>query len=129
MVSSGYMTYATFKSIWTAEIVEARFDLINVRLGGVLNFLLTRDAANDITDTRVTALLPQFCEEGLLNLMNGSKSNKFSDVWQFITTDAVRIMSRVLTQNREIVDMIYQVLGKKKIELSSVYLPSSNSKW
>lgn len=129
MVSSGYMTYATFKSIWTAEIVEARFDLINVRLGGVLNFLLTRDADNDITNTAVTALLPQFCEEATLQLMNGSKSNKFSDVWQFITTDAVRIMSRVLTQNREIVNMILGVLGTKKMEITTSRLPSSNTNW
>ena len=129
MVSSGYMTYATFKSIWAAEIVEARFDLINVRLGGILNYFFTRDAATDITDTKIVPLLEQFSEEALMNLLNGAKANKFSDVWQFINANASRIMSRILSENPVIVEMIKLDLSNKKIELTNTYLPSSTSRW
>ena len=129
MTSSGYMTYATFKSIWSAEIVEARFDLINVRLGGILNYYFTRDAATDITDTAIIPLLVQFSEEALMNLLNGAKANKFSDVWQFINANASMIMSRILDENPIIVDMIKTDLANQKMELTNTYLPSSNTKW
>lgn len=123
------MTYATFKSIWAAEIVEARFDLINVRLGGILNYFFTRDAATDITDTAIIPLLVQFSEEALMNLLNGAKANKFSDVWRFINANASMIMSRILRENPEIVDMIKKDLANKKMEITSSHLPSSTSKW
>ena len=123
------MTYATFKSIWDAEIVEARFDLINVRLGGILNYYFTRDAATDIVDTAIAPLLVQFSEEALMNLLNGAKANKFSDVWQFINANASMIMSRILRENPEIVDMIKLDLANKKMELTRVTLPSSNISW
>ena len=129
MTSSGYMTYATFKSIWSAEIVEARFDLINVRLGGILNYYFTRDAATDITDTAIIPLLVQFSEEALMNLLNGAKANKFSDVWQFINANASMIMSRILDENPIIVDMIKTDLANQKMELTNTYLPSSNTRW
>ena len=123
------MTYATFKSIWSAEIVEARFDLINVRLGGILNYYFTRDAATDITDTTIIPLLVQFSEEALMNLLNGAKANKFSDVWQFINANASMIMSRILDENPIIVDMIKTDLANQKMELTNTYLPSSNTRW
>ena len=123
------MTEATFEGIWLAEITTAQFDLINVRLGSILNYLLTRDAATDITSTAIVPILEHLSEEALLNLVQGSKSNKFSDVWQFIQTAAVRIMSRILTQNPEDVEMIKSDLGNKKMEITSRYLPSSNTKW
>ena len=123
------MTYTDFKSIWASEIVESRFDLINVRLGEILNYFFTRDAATDITSTAIKPMLEQLSEEALMNLLNGAKADKFSDVWQFINANAVRIMSRILDENPEIVEMIKQDLGTKKMELTRVTLPSSTSSW
>lgn len=114
MAASGYMTYDDFKSIWTSDLIEARFDLINVRLGEILNYFFTRDAPTDITDVTILPILEQLSEEALMNLLNGAKANKFSDVWQFINANAARIMSQILRDNREIVEMI-------NLQLSNVY--------
>lgn len=129
MAASGYMAEADFESIWGATIETARFDLINVRLGEILNYFFTRDAATDITATTVLPILEQLSEEALINLLNGAKANKFSDVWQFINANASRIMSRILSENPELVEMIKQDLGTKKMELTSSHLPSSTTNW
>lgn len=129
MVSSGYMIELDFESIWDAEIETARFAKINVRLGGILNYFFTRDAATDITDTRIVPLLVQFSEEALMNLLNGAKANKFTDVWQFINANASMIMSRILAENPTIVDMIKKDLSNEKMELTRVTLPSSTTNW
>lgn len=123
------MTYADFKTIWNAEIVEARFNLINIRIGEVLNYLITRDAATDVTSTTVTPMFEQLSEESLIELLQASKSNKFTDVWRFIQSNAARIIRRVLQNNREVVKMIKQDLGFEKMELTSSHLPSSNTNW
>jgi len=123
------MTYADFKTIWKAEIVEARFNLINVRLGEILNYLITRDAATDITSTAIKPMLEHFSEESLIELLQASKSNKFTDVWRFIQANAVNIVSKILRNNREVVEMIKSDLGSKKMELTSSHLPSSNTNW
>lgn len=113
MAASGYMTEADFESIWGATIETARFVLINVRLGEILNYLLTGDAATDITDTKVLPILEQLSEEALMNILQGSKSNKFNDVWQFIQSNATRIMSKILWDNRIIEKRLKISLGKK----------------
>jgi hypothetical protein len=123
------MTEADFESIWGATIETTRFNLINVRLGEILNYFFTRDAATDITSTAILPILEQLSEEALMNLLNGAKANKFTDVWQFINANAVRIMSRILDENPETVKMIKQDLGTEKMELTNTYLPSSNSRW
>lgn len=123
------MTEATFESVWGASIDTARFNLINVRLGGILNYFFTRDAATDITNTNVLPLMEQFSEEALVNLLNGAKSDKFSDVWQFINANASRVMSRILDENLTLVEQIKNDLATKKMELTRRTLPSSNSNW
>ena len=129
MTSSGYMTEATFESIWGATIETARFNLINIRIGGILNYLITRDGATDVTDTRVIVMFEELSEESLIELLQASKSNKFTDVWRFIQSNAARIISRVLRSNRETVEMIKRDLGFEKMELTSSHLPSSNTRW
>ena len=129
MVSSGYMTEATFEGIWGATIATAQFDLINVRLGGIMNYLLTRDGATDITNTAVLIMVIEMSEEALMQILQGSKSNKFTDVWRFIQSDAVSIIKKVLRDNRETVKMIKKDLGFEQMEITSSHLPSSNSNW
>ncbi len=123
------MTYADFKTIWNAEIVEARFNLINIRIGEVLNYLITRDAATDVTNTTVVPMFEQLSEESLIEFLQASKSNRFTDVWRFIQSNAARIIRRVLQNNRDVVKMIKQDLGFDKMEMTNVYLPSSNTRW
>ena len=113
MVSSGYMTELTVEGIWGATLTTAQFDLINVRLGGILNFTLTRDAATDITDTRVKVLIEQMSEEGLFDLLQAAKTNKFNDVWRFIASKSIWVMSRLIFQNRTIINQIKDVLLQK----------------
>lgn len=127
MASSGYIAEETdFESIWGATIATARFDLINVRLGEILNYLLTGDAATDITDTKVLPILKQLSEEALMNILQAAKSNKFNDVWQFMGMNATRIMSKVLWDNRLIMKRVQVTLGKRyNIKYSSkLRLPS-----
>lgn len=115
MAASGYMTYADFKSIWSAEIVETRFNLINIRMGELLNFTVRpdKDSQTDVTNTKVLPMLEQASEEALLDLMNAAKSNKFSDVWQFINSRSNWVMSKLLFQNRRIIDEIKELLEAK----------------
>jgi len=113
MAATGYITEEDFEAIWGATIVTARFTLINVRLGEILNYLLTDDAATDITDTKVLPILEHLSEEALVNILQASKSNKFNDVWQFIQTNATRIMSKVLWDNKKIVKKLGVTLGKR----------------
>ncbi|KKN56980.1 hypothetical protein LCGC14_0567020 [marine sediment metagenome] len=129
MAASGYMTEADFESIWGATIETARFGLINVRIGEVLNYLLTRDAATDITNTAILPMVEQLSEESLIELLQASKSNKFTDVWRFIQSNAARIIRRILQNNREVVKMIRQDLGFEKMEITTSRLPSSTSNW
>ena len=123
------MTELDFESIWGATITTARFNLINVRLGEVLNYLITRDAATDITSTAIKPMLEQLSEQSLIELLQASKSNKFTDLWRFIQSNAAQIVSRVLRNNREVVEMIKSDLGSKKMELTSSHLPSSTTNW
>ncbi len=123
------MTYADFKTIWNAEIVEARFNLINIRIGEVLNYLITRDAATDVTNTAIVPMFEQLSEESLIELLQASKSNKFTDVWRFIQSNAAHIIRRVLQNNRVTVKMIKKDLGFDKMELTSSHLPSSSARW
>ena len=129
MAPAGYMTELDFESIWGATIETARFTKINVRLGEILNYFFTRDAATDIADTKVLPILEQLSEEALMNLLNGAKANKFVDVWQFINANASSVMSRILRENPEIVEMVKSDLATKKMEITSSHLPSNSSAW
>lgn len=123
------MTEATFEGIWGATITTAQFDLINVRLGGIMNLLLTGDGANDITNSAVLIGIIEMSEEALMQIIQGSKSNKFTDVWRFITSNAVSIIRKILIDNRETVRQIKGILGSNKMEITSSHLPSSNTNW
>ena len=123
------MTELTFEGIWSATISTAQFALINVRLGGIFNYLLTRDAATDITDTAVLVIIEHMCEEASLQILQGSKSNKFTDVWRFILSDAVSIISKIITTNKTVIKMIKQDLGNEKMTLTRRTLPSSTTNW
>ena len=118
MASSGYMTIADTRSIWdTALLDETRFDYINVRFGEILNFKCRKDkdAATDITETKVLPILEQISEEGLLRLIAGAKIDATNNPWDFIQANIVSIMSKVLRDNKELIEEIKLVLETKVI--------------
>ena len=125
---SGYMDYDDFKTIWGSTILEARFNLINVRMGEILNFIVRadKDAQTDITNTKVLPMLEEASEEGLVELLQATKTNKFSDVWQFVQSNSVSVMSKMLFKNRQIIKEIKEVLESKvQIKYSNLLrLPS-----
>lgn len=115
------MTYETYKSIWAAEITEARFDLINVRMGGLLNLVVFGDASTDTTDATVLPFFIEFSEELLLTLVNAAKANKFSDVWQFIGSRVMDFFIDKYNKNLQLFDLIQKILGQtESIELTDL---------
>ena len=77
MASSGYMTEADTESIWDTAITTARFDLINVRMGEILNVFVRKDmdSQTDITDAKILPILEQMSEEALMELIQAAKGN------------------------------------------------------
>lgn len=115
MASSGYMDEDDMEAIWGASIPTTQFALINVRLGEILNFTVRKDkdAQTDVTDTRILPLLEQMSEEGLHDLLQAAKTNKFTDVWRFVTSKSIWVMSRLIFQNRQIIKEIKELLEAK----------------
>ena len=84
MVAVGYMTEADVEGIWDTTWDTARFNLINVRIAEIVNFLLTGDATNQTTDTAVLPILEQISEEILLDLKLAAQANAIIVPWDFI---------------------------------------------
>jgi len=117
MASSGYMTELDTESIWNAALDTDRFDDINVRFGEILNFKCRKDkdAATDITETKVLPILEQISEEALFRLIAASKLAGVTKPWEFIQANVVSVMSKVLRDNSELIDEIKLVLETKVI--------------
>ena len=129
MASSGYMTIGDVRSIWATALGDAtRFGYINVRFGEILNFTCRKDkdATTDITETKVLPILEQISEEGLLRLIAASKLANVTNPWDFIQANVVSVMSKVLRDNRELIEEIKLVLETKvRLKFSSnLNLPS-----
>ena len=69
MAFAGYMDEGDVESIWDTEWDTTRFDNINLRIGEMLNFLVTGIATQEITDTAVLPVLTQISEEVLFLLI------------------------------------------------------------
>ncbi len=97
------MTEVDTESIWDVSLDTTRFGKIGVRIAEILNFAVYDDATNQCTDAALTPIFEQLSEEILMELINAAKSNKFSDVWQFIQGNVMRISSKVLRANKDII--------------------------
>ncbi len=129
MAASGYMTELDTESIWDVSLETARFDKINIRIAEQLNFWVNDDAASQVTSTAAKSILIQLSEEILLDLIQSSKSYAVEKPWDFIQANVHRVSTRILADYDDILTKIRNILGSEKIELSTVYLPTSNSKW
>lgn len=110
MAAAGYMTEVDTESIWNVALDTTRFGKINVRMGEMLNFWITGDAATDITDTKVLPILEQLSEEALMRLMAAAKEGKFNDPWTFVQANVSSIMSQVIIENAFILKRVQNTL-------------------
>lgn len=123
MAASNYMTEADTESIWDTTLDTTRFGKIGVRIAELLNFWINNDATSQVTDTGVTPILEQLSEEILMSLINAAKSNKFTDVWQFIQMNVTRITSQAIQDNWVVLNAIKLKLTKHYIYTESANLP------
>ena len=128
MAASNYMTEADTESIWDVSLDTTRFGKIGVRIAKILNFWVYDDATNQCTNTAITPMFEQLSEEILMELINAAKANKFTDVWAFITGNVMRISSKVIRANIEILDFIKLIETQRYIYTTSndLELPSSD---
>lgn len=91
MAAAGYMDEIDVESIWKSDWDTVRFDLINVRIAEMLNFLVNGDATSQVTSTAVKPILEQISEEILLDLNMASKGSKFKNPWDFILANVSKI--------------------------------------
>jgi len=116
MAAAGYMTEVDTESIWDVALDTTRFGKINVRMGEMLNFWITGDAATDITDTKVLPILEQLSEEALMRLIAAAKEGKFNDPWDFVRANVSSIMSQVIIENSAILKRVQNTLyGRMEI--------------
>jgi len=117
MASSGYMTRTDVQSIWATTIDNTRFGYINVRFGEILNFKCRKDkdSQTDVTETKVLPILEQISEEALFRLIAAAKIESSSEPWGFIQANVVSVMSKVLRDNRELIEEVKLVLEAKVI--------------
>ena len=115
MAASGYMKETDTEGLWGVSLSTTQFNLINVRLGEILNFTVRKDkdSQTDVTDTKILPLLEQMSEEGMFELLQAAKTDKFTDVWRFVQSKSIWVMSKLIFQNRVIIKEIKDVLESK----------------
>ena len=87
MAFAGYMTELDVESIWDTAWDTVRFGKINIRIGEMLNFLVTGNATTAITSTAVLPILEQISEEILLDLKLAAQANAITVPWDFIAAN------------------------------------------
>ena len=130
MAASGYMTELDTESIWSSTLDTTRFGKINVRFGEILNFYCRKnhDAATDITDTAVLPILEQVSEEALYRLMAAAKIDKHTNPWDFIQANVVSVMSKVIRDNLNLLEIVKEQLESKlHVKISSKLTLTSHS--
>lgn len=109
------MTRTDVQSIWKTTIDDTRFTFINVRFGEILNFKCRKDkdSQTDITETKALPILEQISEEALFRLIAAAKIEGVANPWNFIQANVITVMSKVLRDNREIIEEVKEVLESK----------------
>lgn len=121
MAASGYMKKTDVESIWSTKWDTTRFDHINLRLAEMLNFLVYRDATQQVTDTGCTPVLEQISEEILLELEMAAKATGTNNPWNFIMANVSKIDWRFY--DTYLLKMVRKKLGEEKIEMVTRKLP------
>lgn len=127
MAATNYMTEADTESIWSMTIETAQFGKIGVRMAEILNFYINGDATTNVTDTKVTPILEQLSEEGLVRLLAAAKVNAVVNPWDFIWSNVMSVMSQLIRENEIVIERAREILTKSYhlTETSDLELPSS----
>ena len=123
MAFAGYMDESDVESIWDTEWDTTRFDNINLRIGEMLNFLVTGIATQEITDTAVLPVLTQISEEVLLDLKLAAQANAIIVPWDFIQANISKIDWRFY--DNYLLKKVRKVLGQEKMEITTSRLPDT----
>ena len=123
MVAANYMTELDVESIWAKDWDTTRFGKIGVRIAEILNFLVYKDATQQITDTGCTPVLEQISEEILLELAAKAKLAKAVNPWNFIQANLSKIDWRFY--DTYLLQKVREKLGEEKIEMVTRRLPST----
>ena len=125
MAFAGYMTETDVESIWDTLWVTARFDFINLRIGEILNFLVTGSAATEVTSTAVKPVLKQISEEILLDLKLAAQANAITVPWDFIQANISKIDWKFY--DTYLLKKVRQALAYNTPEVVSRYLPTTTN--
>ena len=123
MAFVGYMTEATVEGIWDTEWDTTRFDLINLRFGKILNFLVTDNATTEITSTAVLPILEQISEEVLLDLKLAAQANAIIVPWDFIQANISKIDWEFY--DNYLLKKVRKILGYETMEMVHRRLPDT----
>ena len=111
MASSGYFTEATLKSVYDhADIDDTRFSNVNVRIGNLINFVLS-GTATDVTNTDVTPVLENFSDELILDLLAAAKMTGVVVPWDFVAANVTDFFIDKYKRNFLLFDMIRKKLN------------------
>jgi len=125
MAFAGYMTEADVESIWDTSWDTTRFDKINLRIGELINFLVSGNATIEITNVAVLPILEQISEEILLDLKLAAQANAVVKPWDFIMANISKIDWKFY--DTYLLKKVRNVLGHEKMELTTSRLPDNIS--
>ena len=123
MAFAGYMTEATVESIWDTVWDTTRFGNINIRIGEILNFLVSGNATTEITNVAVLPILEQISEEVLLELKLAAQANAIIVPWDFIQANISRLDWKFY--DTYLLKKVRNVLGYEKMEITTSRLPDT----
>ena len=125
MAALGYMTEVDVESLWDTAWDTTRFDIINVRIGEVLNFLIHGDSTTDVADTGVLPILEQISEEILLELKLAAQANAITVPWDFIQANISKIDWKFY--DTYLLKKVRDKLAYSTTEVVSRYLPTTTN--
>ena len=125
MAFAGYMTEADVESIWDTSWDTTRFDKINLRIGELINFLVSGNATIEITNVAVLPILEQISEEILLDLKLAAQANAVVKPWDFIQANISKMDWKYY--DTYLLKKVRNVLGHEKMELTTSRLPDNIS--
>ena len=123
MAFAGYMDETTTEGIWDTEWDATRFALINVRIGEIINFLVSGDATTAITSTAVLPIVEQISEEILLDLKLAAQANAIVVPWDFIAANISKIDWKFY--DTYLLKKVREKMGTSTIEMVTRRLPTT----
>ena len=123
MAFAGYMDESDVESIWDTAWDTTRFDKINLRIGEILNFLVSGNATTEITNVAVKPILEQISEEILLDLKLAAQANAIIVPWDFIQANISKLDWRFY--DNYLLKKVRNTLGYEKMEITTSRLPDT----